>query len=193
MLDFKGARERHQSMSELAQGLTVADLHRLTDEMIDAELRLVADATNADVVFQPEDPAANDTFAANAQDVNIAWTLGHVIVHATASSEEAAAQATELARGVEVKGRSRYETPWQTVTTIAQVRARLEESRRMRHALLNVWPDPPHLDITYTAGYPGATPVNALARFISGLGHDDSHLGQIAEIMRQVREARGSH
>ncbi len=192
MLDFNRVRNKEISMSELAKGLSVDDLHRLTDEMIDRMLALIDEARDNDVTFTPIDPSANDTFAANKDEVNIAWTLGHVIVHATASSEEAAALSTELARGVEIKGRSRYETPWQTVSTIAHLRSRLEESRRMRHAFLNAWPAQPNLTLTYTARYPGAQPVNALGRFIGGLSHDDAHLGQIAEIIKQAIAARST-
>jgi hypothetical protein len=32
--------------------------------------------------------------------------------------------------------------------------------------------------------------VGAVERFVRGLSHDDSHLGQIAEIARQARAAR---
>jgi hypothetical protein len=190
MLDFARVRNKEITISELGAGLTMDELHKLTDEMVDAELALIADATDADVIFQPIDPAANDTFASRPEDVNIAWTLGHVIVHTTASAEEGAALSTELARGVEIKGRSRYETPWEEVKTIEQVRLRLDESRRMRHAFLNAWPDNPNLTLTYTVPRPGFTPVNAVGRFLGGLSHGDSHLEQIAEIMRQARAAR---
>lgn len=190
MLDFSRVRRKEQTIAELAAGLGVSDLHRLTDAMVDRMLVLITDAQDADVTFIPQDPEAKDTFASNPDEVNIAWTLGHVIVHATASSEEAAALSTELARGVAITGRSRAETPWQSVHTLADLQKRLEESRRMRHAFLNAWPDKPDLTLTFTASYPGATPVNAVGRFINGLSHDDSHLGQIAEIMRQAVKAR---
>jgi len=192
MLDFTPVRDKQKTLMELTTGLTPADLHRLTDEMVDAMLALIADAADADVTFTPVDPKAHDEFAASADDVNLAWTLGHVIVHTTASAEEYAFIAAELARGVEWHGRSRYEVPWQKVTTIAQCRRRLEESRRMRHALLNAWPDEPHLEVLFTPQFAGAKPVNAIARFTGGLMHDDSHLGQLAEIVRQAREARGA-
>ena len=76
-----------------------------------------------------------------------------MIVHTTASSEEAAFIAAELARGVEFHGRSRSEVPWETVTTIEQCRHRLEESRRMRLATLQIWPDEPDLDNTMTLAF----------------------------------------
>jgi len=153
-------------------------------EMVDAQLSAIAQALDEDVVFIPDDPAANDTFATDPSVVNLSWTLGHVLVHAAASSEESAALALTLARGLEVTGRSRYETPWQEATTVAFVRHRLEDSRRMRLAMLEAWPDPPHLDNYYRVSEE-RPPMNALARFLSGLSHDDSHLGQIQNIMAQ--------
>jgi hypothetical protein len=113
-----------------------------------------------------------------------------VIVHITASSEETAFLAAEMARGVPNHGRSRYETAWETVTTIKQCRDRLEESCRMRLSMLDVWPDQPNLTLTYEP-YPGAGEQNAIARFIAGMSHEDSHVGQIADIVRQACAARG--
>ncbi len=190
MLDFQLVRDKKTTLAELTAGLTPDDLRRLTDEMIDTTERLIADCVDADVPFVPVDPAANDPYAARPEDVHIAWTLGHVIVHCTASSEESAALGAELARGVEFHGRSRYEVPWETMKTIAQCRERLEESRHMRLASLGMWPDVPHLDNTCELR-PGAPRMNAVSRFVMGLFHDDAHLEQIKEIVRQARAARG--
>ncbi len=189
MLDFTRVRAKEITLRELTAGFTGADLAALTNEMIDEQLRLLAECTDADVTFTPVDHNANDTFASKQEDVNIAWTLGHLIVHVTASSEESAFLAAELARGVENHGRSRYETPWESVTTLAQCRARLEESRRMRLATLNVWPDQPDLENSYEP-WPGAGRYNTVSRFVGGLSHDDSHLAQIAEVVRQAKAAR---
>ncbi len=176
-------------MSDLAASLTCNDLRALTHEMIDKEMELLRDCVDADVVFQPVDPIANDTFAATDAEKGLAWTLGHVIVHGTASSEESAFLAAEMARGVANHGRSRSEVPWKSVTTIRQCRDRLEESRRMRLATLDVWPTEAHLHVVYEP-YPGAAEMNAVTRFIGGLSHEDSHLGQIADIVRQARAGR---
>jgi hypothetical protein len=189
MLDFKSVRERKAKLTDLAQGLTKDDLRALTNEMVDAQLALIAECTDADVVFQPSDPGAKDDAAATADEVNLPWTLGHLIVHITASSEESAFLAAELARGVPNHGRSRYETHWTTITTIEQCRARLEESRRMRLATLGVWPDQPHTDTTYEP-FPNAGQRNCHAYFIGGLSHDDSHLAQIADVVGQAKIAR---
>lgn len=190
MLDFASVKEGKLSYTDLTSNLTKTDLYRLTDEMIDTMQAIIADAKDEDVDFVPQDPAANDTFGID-EEKDLAWTLGHVIVHATASSEESAALAVTLARGLPVDGRSRYEVPWRTVHTVAQMRQRLEESRRMRRAFLDAWPDEPHLDTTYTP-YPRLGPINAVTRFVLGLSHDDSHIEQLREIMRQAQARRNT-
>ena len=189
MLDFTPVRERRITLIELADGMTRVNLRGLTNEMIDTQLKLITDCTDADVIFVPQDPEADDPFASNPEDVTLAWTLGHVIVHVTASSEEAGAIAAELARGVNFHGRSRKETPWQTVTTIEHCRQRLEESRRIRLASLEMWPNQPHLEIEYQTR-PEAPRMNAKARFLYGLMHDDDHLEQIGKIVSQAQHAR---
>jgi len=190
LLDFTIVKNGTKTFSEMARDLTVTDLRKLTNEMIDTMLSIVADATDEDVVFVPQDPNADDPFGI-PEEKNLVWTLGHVAVHTTASSEESAALALTLARGLIPEGRSRYEVPWRSVHTIDQVRHRFEESRRMRLAMLDAWPDEPHLEVTY-APSPRFGSYNATSRFLMGLYHDDDHLGQLREIMRQVREARSS-
>jgi uncharacterized damage-inducible protein DinB len=191
MIDFTPVRNKELSHRQLLGHYTAAELRQLTNEMIDTQLGLIADCTDADVVFVPIDSEANDTFASDSAVVDLAWTLGHVIVHVTASSEESAAIAAELARGVPHRGgRSRAEVPWETVTTLAQCRDRLEESRRMRLASLDMWPDQPDMENGY-AWREGMDPMNAPTRFCMGFSHDTDHLGQIAEIVRQAKAARG--
>ncbi len=186
MLDYAALYRKERTVQELVRDLSVADLHAETDEMYDTIERLIADCSDADVTFQPVDPNAHDPFATDPAAVNQAWTLAHVIVHLTASCEESAFLAAEMARGVPFHGRSRYEVPWETVTSIAQVRQRLAESRRMLHASLQMWPDHPHLDYMVEP-WPGASPVDARGRYVLGLAHAYDHLSQIAEIVRQAK------
>ena len=186
MLDFEPVRQKEKTLMDLAEGLDREDLARLTREMVELQLSLLEGVEDADVTFVPDDPEANDTFATSPEDADLAWTLGHVVVHTAASSEEAAAVALTLARGCEVHGRSRYEPAWQEVTTASYCRSRLEESLRMRLAMLDAWPDPPHLDNLDDRGR------NAVARFLAGLSHDDSHVDQIRKVAAQAREARGA-
>jgi len=189
VIDFEPMRRKEVSLQDLAGGLSREDLAKLTKEMCAEQLALIADAEDEDFVFVPDDPDANDTFAASTEDVGLSWTLGHVIVHATASSEESAALALVLARGLPVEGRSRYEVPWEGARTAEFLRHRIEESLRMRLSMLAAWPDKPHLDNFY-APYEGRPPMNALGRFLGGLAHDDSHLDQIRKIMAQARHRR---
>jgi len=191
LLDFTSVKNKTVSFSDLARDLTKTDLRNLTNEMIDTMLSIISDATDEDVVFVPQDPNADDPFGI-PEEKDLVWTLGHVAVHTTASSEESSALALTLARGLVPEGRSRYEVPWRTVQTIDQVRHRFEESRRMRLAMLDAWPGEPHLDVTY-APSPRFGSYNAISRFIMGLYHDDDHLGQLREIMRQARELRSSN
>ncbi|MCA9981445.1 MAG: DinB family protein, partial [Anaerolineales bacterium] len=130
MLNYQAVVNREMTLEALGEGLSVADLRTQTNLMIDEMLAVIADCTDEDVVFVPHDPEAHDAAAASEADEGISWTLGHVVVHTTASAEESAVLAAEMARGVSRPGRSRAEVPWETVTTMAQCRARLAESRR---------------------------------------------------------------
>jgi DinB superfamily len=187
-VDFGPVRAGELELIELGRGMTAADLAAETVALV-AQLReLLANAQDADVTFVPDDPAAADAFAADPTEEHLAWTAGHVLVHLTASAEEAAFLAAELARGVEPHGRSRAEVPWTTVTTIGACRSRLDESERMILASLGVWPAVPDLDVVFTNSRGSVR--NAPARFLGGLMHADEHLGQLAEILRQGRLSR---
>ena len=59
----------------------------------------------------------------------------------------------------------------------------------MRLASLEMWPDQPHLE-NYYQYKEGGMKITAVIRFVLGLAHDDSHLGQIANIVEQAKTAR---
>ena len=142
MIDFSPMRDGDRTFLEYAtqNGIESCDLRSFSDESIDFLLALVDGMTDAEIVFEPEDPSAEDPFAVEGEE-DIGWTYGHLIAHVTASTEEAAAFSSLLARGVAASERPRYETPWRDITTVAQVRQRVDESRRMRNAYLDTWPD----------------------------------------------------
>jgi hypothetical protein len=98
--------------------VTTDDLRRLTNSLLDRAQRLLRRCQDADVTFVPQDPLADDPGAEPGQAANAAWTLGHLLVHMSATAEESAALAAELARGVVYHGRSRREVPWQGMTTL---------------------------------------------------------------------------
>ncbi|MEE8568460.1 MAG: DinB family protein [Anaerolineales bacterium] len=190
MLNFQAVRDKEITFDELIADITLNDLRDLTEEMVETMLDLIIDCVDSDVIFEPVDPEADDQWAETPEEVNMAWNLGHVVVHTTASAEESAALSAELARGVEYHGRSRYEVPWEEMRTIEGCRQRLEESRRMRLGSLEMWPEEPYLGNMYEAWSDGPM-INAIGRFVLGLMHDESHLGQIEEIVRQAQVARG--
>ena len=187
MIDFQPVRDKTISLQDLAGNLSRDDLRRELNEMYDEIERLIAGCIDADVVYIPVDATADDPYAVEGEET-LSWTLGHVIVHLTASMEESASLASELARGVEFHGRSRYEFPWREAVTVEFCRARMAESRRMCLSSLEMWPDPPHTGNSYVPAA-GALPHTCISRFASGLKHASDHLGQITEIMRQAKEA----
>ena len=190
MIDFSPVHDKEISWEEFADKFTKQDLVKQINEMTDKVLELIADCTDSIVSFQPEDPDAHDAFAENPEDEDLAWNLGHVIVHLTASSEESAFLAAELARGVKIEPRrSRSELPWETITTVQQCRNRLAESRRMLLASLEMWPDEPNLDNFYETKR--GTKIKTFHRFLYGQSHADGHLKQIEEIVRQAKEVMG--
>src|SRR5688500_18714785 len=147
MLDFSAVRAKQTTVYDLVKDFTRDDLRELTNQMIDTMSGIIEGCDDAAVTFRPDDPEAHDPEAVTEAEIGMPWTLGHIIVHVTASAEEAAFLAAELARGVPAReGRSRSEVYWETVTNMNQVRHRLEESRRMRLASLELWPDEPHLE-----------------------------------------------
>ena len=189
MLDFQAVRDKEIAFNELIADITLNDLRDQTEEMVEIMLDMIIDCVDADVIFEPIDPEAHDPWAETPEEVSMAWNLGHVVVHTTASAEEAAALSAELARGVEYHGRSRYEVPWEEMRTIEGCRQRLKESRCMRLGSLEMWPEEPHLGNMYEAWSDGPM-VNAIGRFVLGLMHDESHLEQIKEIVKQAKAAR---
>lgn len=186
-LDYEAVAAGGMTLSDLSAGLLPARLHQLTDEMLNTMRAIVRRVRDADVVFVPADAAAHDA-AALPEERNIAWTLGHVVAHATASAEESAALASSMARGILTEERSRFEVDWHTLSRTEQLLRRLDESQRMCHSFLNTWPTEPHLDLMVTHSYFGS--INAVAQFVLGLWHEHAHLAQLREIARQAKAAR---
>lgn len=187
-IDFARVRSRELRLSDLVIDFSPEDLARATEESIARIEEILAGATDQDVTFVPEDPEANDPAAADSSELTLAWTLGHLVAHVTASAEESAALAADLARGVPFHGRSRWEVPWRTVTTVDQCRRRLEDSRRMRLASLQMWPAVPPSEVDDNPEIP--TWTLAKERFARGLAHEDAHVEQIRGVLQQAKAAR---
>jgi len=196
MIDFSPMRDGELTYLDYAarENIGTGELRQLSDESIDFLLELLDGLSDADIVFDPEDPDADDPFAVEGEE-EIGWNFGHLIAHVTASSEEGAALSSLLARGVPASERPRYETPWRDIKTVAQVRQRLEESRRMRNAYLETWPDAPLLDVCRVVSERFSArfgEMNAPAAFLFGLSHEVGHYEQIEEVKRQALAARAA-
>ncbi len=193
-LDLTPLIQREVKPIDFAAELGVEALRRAANESIDFMLDLIADLDDADVVFEPHDPDAHDPYAVAGED-HIGWSVAHLIAHVTASTEEWAAYSSILARGIRYtkEPRLRYETPWREITTQAQCVQRLEESRRMRLAALDMWPDAPDLDTTRELSerfIEVIGQINAPAAFLFGLMHEVEHHAQLVDAANQARAAR---
>ena len=179
VLNFEAFRSGKASYADTVRDVTHPDLYQATNNLFDTIESIISGVTDMGVTFAPHDPDLKD---ANEE----AYTLGHAIVHLTATLEETASIGSVLARGIAFDGRLRNEVPWQTIHTAQQVHARLRESRRMCKAYLDAWPDSPYLDVTIMR-IPHFGPMNAAGIHALGILHGESHIEQLREIMRQSR------
>ncbi len=196
MIDFSPVNDGDKKLIDLWRDndITPDDMREATNESIDTLLAMLDGLSDADVTFIPVDPDAYDPHASDDQQ-HEGWSLAHLVCHVTASSEEGAAFSSLLARGVaDVKDRPRYETPRQEVTTVEQCVQRLEESRRMRLAYLETWPDEPFYEnyrVPKTERFHEYFgDLNAPASFLMGLAHETGHYKQCEETKKQALAAR---
>ncbi len=193
LIDFTPVYNTDLKLYQFAQQFSIADLRAASDASIDLLLAIIGDADDAQMTFFPSDPNADDPYAP-PEERYLGWTLAHLVTHVCASSEEAAAYSAILARGIAYprEPRLRWEPDWHGFRTRAQVLRRLAESRRMRLAALEMWPDEPHLDVfraTSEHGLAKNGPLNAKSAFLAGLKHEWTHYDQFRETARQAREA----
>jgi hypothetical protein len=177
------------ALPDRAEVRSIEALRRPTVLVFERLAALLRGARDADVTFEPADPLADDPYAEPGHEQSMGWTVGHVVAHLTATLEESAALAAELARGVPYHGRSRSEVEWRAVRTVAACRARLAESRRMCLAAFGVWPDAPDFANTYVP-WEGAPTFDATAAYLLGLRHAVAHIAQIADALAQARADR---
>ena len=193
LIDFSPVESGQITLYDFAQKLSIDDLRGATNASLDAILAWIGNADDAQVAFIPNDPLADDQYAP-PEERYLGWSVAHLVVHVTASSEEAVAYSAILARGIPYprEPRLRYETDWHTMKTRAQVLQRIEESRRIRLAALDMWPDVPHLDALrdVSENYIARLGVsNAKSAFLSGLKHEHAHHAQIQATAKQACEA----
>ncbi len=195
-VDFSLVFEGEIKLLEFSAQFTRFDLRRASDESLDTIRGFIAGLSDEEVTFDPIDESANDPYAVAGEE-KIGWSLAHLVAHVTASSEEGAAFSSLLARGIAVEERPRYETPWRELQTVDQCLQRIEESRRIRNAYLETWPDKPHLKVNRVL--PEGVreqfrerfgDMNASSAFLFGLMHEVGHYEQFREVRRQALAAR---
>ncbi len=192
-LDFTPVDNRELTMLQFAENFTVEDLRFATNESIDTLLKIVRSLNDTQTTFLPVDPEADDPYAKPGEE-KIGWSIAHLVVHVTASSEEWATYSSFLARGIPypAEPRLRHEIEWKTVTTTAQCVQRLEESRRIRLGYLAAWPDQPNLEIKRELSpkfIERFGQFNAAVCFLFGLKHELGHYAQFREVARQAKAA----
>ncbi len=192
IIDFAPVASKQIKMLEFSERFAVADLRNATNAYLNTLLDIIKPFNDAQLTYIPRDPKANDPYAVGGEE-NTPWSLAHLVLHVTASLEEGAAFASLLARGVELPLgiRFRCEPDWKTVNHRAQVVQRIEESRRMCLALLDTWPDSPHLNVLRPLSERFLEifgPLNAPASYLLGLSHFDGHLAQLRETASQAAE-----
>lgn len=191
--DLANMHEDGEALRNLAQGMSAADLKAATSASLDLILEILGDATDAEMVHMPDDPHADDPHAKPGEE-HIGWSLAHLVAHVTASAEEDAAISSILARGIPYtrEPRLRWETPWLALTTREQVLQRVAESRRIRLAYLDAWPDEPHLDVFRELSerfIEKFGPQNAPITLLFGLSHEAGHYAQMRDARAQAAAA----
>jgi hypothetical protein len=191
--DFTPVDNHEMTLMQFSENFTVEDLRNATNESVDTLLKIVRGLNDTQVAFLPHDPDADDPYAKPGEE-KIGWSIAHLVVHVTATSEEWATYSSFLARGIPypAEPRLRHETEWKTVTTTAQCIQRLEESRRIRLGYLDAWPDHPDL-VTLRQLSPKFIErfgeFNATVCFLFGLKHELGHYAQFREVARQSKSA----
>ncbi len=193
LLDFTRVDNHEINLLEFSKHFTVDDLRAATNESIDTLLKIVQGLNDSQVAFLPVDLDADDPDAKPGEE-KIGWSIAHLVVHVTASSEEWATYSGLLARGLAypAEPRLRHETEWKTVTTTAQCIQRLEESRRMRLGYLDVWPDNPDLETVRGLSERFVERLgqfNAPTCFLFGLKHEVGHYAQFRDVASQAKAA----
>lgn len=186
-IDFSQYQVGAMKLMDFMHAYSLHDLMETATAQADALIALVQPLTDAQVTHIPNDPQATE---------GDGWSVAHLILHMTASVEEAVAVSSILARGISYpfEPRLRYEADWQTVLSTAQCLARLHESRRMRVAYLSAWPDQPNFDTRREVPPPLKErfgDMDVMASVGLGLRHEFEHMPQVREAIRQAVEASG--
>jgi hypothetical protein len=187
LIDFQPVFSREKSLHDLANEYSHSDLCSALNSYVEHTIQVIQNVGDEQAAFVPPDPGADDPYAVNEEERHMGWSLIHLVMHVTASAEEAAAFSSILARGIAIGGRLRSECDWRQVTTCQDVLARLEECRRICMAYLAAWPDQPDLaTVRIMPENMSWMKPNAQVSFLFGLMHWHRHLDQFELVARQA-------
>jgi hypothetical protein len=188
LIDFQPVFQKEKTLLDLANEYDHADLGAALNSYVDFTLQIINGVGDEQATYIPYDSHADDPHALAKADRHIGWSLVHLVMHVTATAEEAAAFSSILARGIAIGGRLRSERNWREVTTCAEAVARLEECRRMCLAYLATWPDRPDLaTVRIMPENLSWMKPNAPISFLAGLLHWHKHIEQFQQVAEQVR------
>jgi hypothetical protein len=190
LINFQPVINKEKTIADFASEFSHADLGDALNSYVDFTINIINSVTDEQASFIPHDPDANDQYAATEAEQHVGWNLIHLVMHATASAEEAAAFSSILARGITIGGRLRSERDWRQVTTRAEAIARLEECRRICHAYLATWPHQPDLTtLRIMPEHLSWMKSNAPISFLGGLMHWQNHIEQFQKVADLARSA----
>jgi hypothetical protein len=188
LINFQPVYNKEKTLSDLAGQYGNADLREALNNYVDFTVQIINSISDEEAIYIPLDPGANDPYATTEAERHVGWSLVHLVMHVTASAEEAAAFSSILARGIAIGGRLRSERDWRQVATCAEAVARLEECRRICLAYLSTWPDQPDLDTTrIMPDNMSWMKPNAPIQFLAGLMHWQAHVEQFQKVVEQAR------
>lgn len=187
LIDFQPVFSKEKTLQDLANEYSHVDLGNALNGYVDFTTQVFQGLSDEQATFIPTDPDADDPFAASEVERHMGWSLVHLVMHVTASAEEAAAFSSILARGIPIGGRLRSERDWRQVSTCFETLARLDECRRMCLAYLATWPDQPDLiTVRIMPENLSWMKPNAKISFLAGLMHWHKHIEQFQKVVMQA-------
>src|SRR5258708_23853908 len=141
LINFQPVYNKEKTLGDLASQYSNADLHAALNSYVDFTIQIINSVSDEQALYIPPDPDANDPYATTEAEHHMGWSLVHLVMHVTASAEEAAAFSSILARGIAIGGRLRSERDWRPVAACAAGVARFEQMRRICLPYLRTLPD----------------------------------------------------
>src|SRR5258708_37933433 len=123
LINFQPIYKKEKTLGDLAGQYNNADLREALNSYVDFTIQIINSVSDEQATYIPPDPDANDPYATSEVEHHVGWSLVHLVMHVTASAEEAAAFSSILARGIAIGGRLRNEQDWRQVAASLEAAA----------------------------------------------------------------------